>query len=233
MPARHLSRLIHVQVAHQSTCDVDRYDCDEEVGAIGCQSLHVLELPRAVLDEVDEVEEGEETASSEVRAGVLATEADLLPVAGLAPPSSKVGLVDGEVVQFVQSRLMVCIVTFVVVRKLSLYLLVALDLDCGQTVGDRAAHAADAQLVPRPTLAAVKSRLVHSDGVAKVQPAGRWRRSQAAVVGSATRGWVQLELVLSDHRRHVHCQRAINIVIIRPDEGVGPYSLVPVLEIDW
>ena len=90
MPAWHLARLIHVQVAHQSTGDVDRYDCDEEIGAIGSQSLHVLELPRAVLDEVDEVEEGEETTGSEVRAGVRAAEADFLPVAGLTPTPSKV-----------------------------------------------------------------------------------------------------------------------------------------------
>ena len=116
VPAGHLSRLVHVQVTHQPARDVDGYDSDEEVGAVGCQSLHVLELARTVLDEVDEVEEGEETTGSEVRAGVCAAEADFLPVAGLTPTPSKVGLVDGEVVEFVQSCLMVCIVAFVVVR---------------------------------------------------------------------------------------------------------------------
>ena len=53
VPRWHLSTFVQVQVRHESGSDVDGDDGDQKIGSLPSESLHVLELLRVVLHEVD------------------------------------------------------------------------------------------------------------------------------------------------------------------------------------
>ena len=85
MPVWHLAILIEMQITHKTAGHINRHNCDQEVRAIARNLPHMLELIWVVLHEVDQVEECEQTTSSEVIARVCPTEAYLFPLICLLP----------------------------------------------------------------------------------------------------------------------------------------------------
>ena len=120
VPCWHLTFFVHVKIGPKTARNVDWNYSYEEVWTTARYTLHLLELIRVIFDEVDQVEKWQQTSSAKIRPRVRPSEAYLFPVTSLTPAFREVGLVDSEVVELVESCLMLCIVSMVVVAKLLL-----------------------------------------------------------------------------------------------------------------